>query len=84
MADGGFTTPSSLKDTEKGLTQVPKLFSQEADSLQVKTADHKNTDPRLGWNQKVEDAWNVTLKPTSLRTMLELRAHPVVPLSHCL
>ena len=47
VADGGFTTPSSLKDTEKGLTQVPKLFSQEADSLQVKTADHKNTDPRL-------------------------------------
>ena len=47
MADGGFTTPSSLKDTEKGLTQVPKLFSQEADSLQVKTADHKNVDPKL-------------------------------------
>ena len=47
MADGGFTTPSSLKDTEKGLTQVPKLFLQEADSLQMKTADHKNIDHRL-------------------------------------
>ena len=33
--------------TEKGLTQVPKLFLQEADSLQMKTADHKNIDHRL-------------------------------------
>ena len=24
-------TPSSLKDTDKGLTHIPKLFSQEAD-----------------------------------------------------
>ena len=84
MADGGFTTPSSLKDTEKSLTQVPKLFLQEADSLQTKTADHKNIDPRLSWNQKVDDAWNFTLKPTSLRTMLELTAHPADPLPRCL
>ena len=39
--------PSSLKDTDEGLAQVPKLFLQEEDSLQMKTAHCKNIDPRL-------------------------------------
>ena len=34
---------SSLKDMDKALTHVPKLFLQEADPLQMKTAD-----PRTG------------------------------------
>ena len=33
---------SSLKDIDKGLTHMPKLFLQEADPLQMTTADHKN------------------------------------------
>ena len=37
--------PSSLKDTDEGLAQVPKLFLQEEDSLQMKTAHCKNIDP---------------------------------------
>ena len=40
-------TPSSLKDTAKGLTHMPKLFLQEADLHQMKTADCKHVDPRL-------------------------------------
>ena len=40
-------TPSSLKDTDKGLTHIPKLFAQDTDPHRMKTADHKHTDPRL-------------------------------------
>ena len=34
-------TPISLKDRDKGLTHIPKLFLQEADLHQMKTADYK-------------------------------------------
>ena len=40
-------TPCSLEDIDKGLTHIPKLFLQEADPHQMKTADHNHTDPRL-------------------------------------
>ena len=36
-----------LKDTDKCLTHVLKLFLQEADPQQMKTADSNNTEPRL-------------------------------------
>ena len=35
------------KNKDKDLTHIPKLFLQEADPLQMKTADHKNIDLRL-------------------------------------
>lgn len=37
-------TPSSLRDTDKDLTNILKLFLQEADPFSDKTADHKNVD----------------------------------------
>ena len=36
----------SLKDIDKGLTHTPKLFLQEAESHQMKTADQNHVDPR--------------------------------------
>ena len=42
-----YQTPSSLEGTDKCLTHTHKLLLQEADRLQMKTADHKNTDLRL-------------------------------------
>jgi len=36
-----------LKDIDKGLTHIPKLFLQEADPHQMKTAGCNHTDPRL-------------------------------------
>ena len=39
--------PSSLKYIDKVLKHILKLFLLEADLLQMKTADHQNTDPRL-------------------------------------
>ena len=36
-----------LKDTDKGLTHIPELFLPEAEPLQMKTAAHKHTDPKL-------------------------------------
>ena len=46
-------TLSSLKDICKGLTHFPKFVLQEADPLQGKAADHKNTDPRLVKTRKL-------------------------------
>ena len=40
-------TPNSLKDIDKGLPHILKLFLEEADPLQMKTAGHKNTGQRL-------------------------------------
>ena len=48
-------SPSSQvpKDIDKDLTRIPKLFLQEADTNQMKTADHKHIDSTLpetkGW-----------------------------------
>ena len=36
-----------LKDTDKGLAHIPKLFLQEAEPFWRKTADHKHVDPKL-------------------------------------
>ena len=33
-----------MKDIDKGLTHILKLFLQEADPSSDKTADHKNVD----------------------------------------
>ena len=49
---------SSLKDTEKGQTHISKVFLQEAEPLQMRTADHKNTD--LDW-LKLENWWFLKL-----------------------
>ena len=35
------------EDKDKRMTHSPEWFIQEADPLQMKTADHKSTDPRL-------------------------------------
>ena len=51
-----FQTLTSLKDTDKGLAHISRLFLQEVDSLQMKTADHKNIDPRLVETRKLDDA----------------------------
>ena len=40
-------TPNSMKDIDTGLTHIPKLLLQAGDLLQMKSADHKNMDPRL-------------------------------------
>ena len=37
----------NLKDIDKGLPHILKLFLEEADPLQMKTAGHKNTGQRL-------------------------------------
>ena len=64
-------THCSLKDIDKGLTHIPKLFLQEADPHQMKTVDHKNIDPRLeseGWW-----CWlPITSWPTSEKNVHEL------------
>ena len=53
--------PSSLRDTYKGLTEIPKLFLQEAAPHQMKTTDLKNIDPRLVGTRKL-----MTLTPDYL------------------
>ena len=45
-------TPSSLRDKDKGLTNIPKLFLQEADPHQMKTIDSKHSDSKLVENRK--------------------------------
>ena len=45
-------TPSSLRDTDKDLTNILKLFLQEADPRWVKTTDNKHSDSKLVENRK--------------------------------
>lgn len=63
-------TPSSLKEIDKGLTHIPKLFLQKVDPLQMKTADHQNIDPRLAETRRMKIFWNFILMPPNLRTVL--------------
>lgn len=46
---------SSLKDTDGGLTHIPKLFLQEADRHQMKTADLKHVDLRPFETRRLTD-----------------------------
>ena len=45
-------TPSSLRDTDKDLTNILKLFLQEADPHRMKTTDNKHSDSKLVENRK--------------------------------
>ena len=70
--------PSSLRDTDKGLTHIPKLFLQEADTRWMKTTDSNTVTPN--WLKTENgDAHNLTLMPTCLRIAHELLMHPTAP-----
>lgn len=68
-------TPSSLRDTDKDLTNILKLFLQEADPHWMKTTDNKHSDSKLVENRKC-DAHNLTLMITCLKIVHELLMHP--------
>ena len=64
-------TPSSLKDTNKGLT--PELFfSRKQTPIQIKTADSKNVNCRLVETRRLMMLENFTLMPTNPRIVQEL------------
>ena len=67
-----YQTLTSLKDTDKGLTHISRMFLQKVVSLQMKTADHKNIDPRLVETRKIDDAWNFIVMPMNPRSIHEL------------
>ena len=83
-------TPTSLKDIDKGLTHTPKLFLQEAESHQMKTADQNHVDPRpvtvrglpmpepLPWYQPIWE-FNQSENSTSLRIVHKLFMLPAAP-----